>query len=107
MIRRPPRSTLFPYTTLFRSHQIHVKRDDVRVTARDLLTAPGGAITEEGLRKNIDVALRYLAAWLAGTGCVPIYDLMEDAATAEISRAQVWQWLRHGEIGRAAGRGRG
>src|SRR5436309_639746 len=77
-------------------HQIHVKRDDVRVTARDLLTAPGGAITEEGLRKNIDVALRYLAAWLAGTGCVPIYDLMEDAATAEISRAQVWQWLRHG-----------
>src|SRR5216110_269034 len=77
-------------------HQIHVKRDDVRVTARDLLTAPGGAITEEGLRKNIDVALRYLAAWLAGAGCVPIYDLMEDAATAEISRAQVWQWLRHG-----------
>src|SRR5256886_15505561 len=96
MIRRPPRSTLFPYTTLFRSHQIHVKRDDVRVTGRDLLTAPGGAITEEGLRKNIDGALRYLAAWLAGTGCVPIYDLMEDAATAEISRAQVWQWLRHG-----------
>jgi len=66
------------------------------VTARDLLTAPAGAITEAGLRKNIDVALRYLAAWLAGTGCVPIYDLMEDAATAEISRAQVWQWLRHG-----------
>src|SRR5438132_2791202 len=77
-------------------HQIHVKRDDVHVTARDLLIAPAGAITEEGLRKNIDVALRYLAAWLAGTGCVPIYDLMEDAATAEISRAQVWQWLRHG-----------
>src|SRR6267378_1571748 len=69
-------------------HQIHVKRDDVHVTARDLLIAPAGAITEEGLR--------YLAAWLAGTGCVPIYDLMEDAATAEISRAQVWQWLRHG-----------
>src|SRR6267378_3687089 len=77
-------------------HQIHVKRDDVHVTARDLLIAPAGAITEDGLRKNIDVALRYLAAWLAGTGCVPIYDLMEDAATAEISRAQVWQWLRHG-----------
>src|SRR5438094_3410461 len=76
-------------------HQIHVKRDDVRVTARDLLAAPPGAITEEGLRKNIDVALHYLAAWLGGTGCVPIYDLMEDAATAEISRAQVWQWLRH------------
>src|SRR5437867_4899828 len=76
-------------------HQIHLKRDDVRVTARDLLAAPPGAITEEGLRKNIDVALHYLAAWLGGTGCVPIYDLMEDAATAEISRAQVWQWLRH------------
>ena len=76
-------------------HQIDMKRDDVRVTARDLLAAPPGAITEEGLRKNIDVALHYLAAWLGGTGCVPIYDLMEDAATAEISRAQVWQWLRH------------
>src|SRR5213594_2654732 len=76
-------------------HQIHLKRDDVHVTARDLLTAPAGAITDEGLRKNIDVALHYLAAWLGGTGCVPIYDLMEDAATAEISRAKVWQWLRH------------
>ena len=77
-------------------HQIAVRRDDVRVTARDLLTAPPGEITAEGLRKNLDVALRYLATWLGGTGCVPIYDLMEDAATAEISRAQVWQWLRHG-----------
>jgi malate synthase len=76
-------------------HQIHVKRDDVRVTAQDLLTAPSGEITAAGLRLNIDVALHYLATWLAGTGCVPIYDLMEDAATAEISRAQVWQWLRH------------
>jgi len=76
-------------------HQIDMKRDDVRVTARDLLAAPPGAITEEGLRKNIDVALHYLAAWLGGTGCVPIYDLMEDAATAEISRAQVWQWIHH------------
>jgi len=77
-------------------HQIAVKRDDVRVTARDLLAAPSGAITADGLRKNLDVALRYLAAWLGGAGCVPIYDLMEDAATAEISRAQVWQWRRHG-----------
>ncbi len=77
-------------------HQIAVRRDDVRVTARDLLAAPPGEITAEGLRKNLDVALRYLATWLGGTGCVPIYDLMEDAATAEISRAQVWQWLRHG-----------
>src|SRR6266705_658112 len=77
-------------------HQIAVRRDDVRVTARDLLTAPPGEITAEGLRKNLDVALRYLATWLGGTGCVPIYDLMADAATAEISRAQVWQWRRHG-----------
>ncbi|HEU5261798.1 MAG TPA: malate synthase A [Gemmatimonadales bacterium] len=76
-------------------HQIHVKREDVRVTARDLLAAPEGEITAAGLRTNLDVALRYLAAWLGGMGCVPIYDLMEDAATAEISRAQVWQWLRH------------
>src|SRR5207245_6383081 len=75
-------------------HQIHLKRDDVRVTARDLLTAPAGAITEAGVRKNIDVALRYLAACLAGTGCVPIYDLMEDAAPAESSRAHGWQRLR-------------
>src|SRR5438270_3606186 len=77
-------------------NQIERQRDDVRVTAQDLLAAPGGAITEEGLRKNLDVALRYLAAWLAGTGCVPINDLMEDAGTAEVSRGQVWQWQRHG-----------
>ena len=76
-------------------HQIHVKREDALVTAQDLLTAPEGEITAAGLRTNLDVALRYLTAWLGGMGCVPIYDLMEDAATAEISRAQVWQWLRH------------
>src|SRR5881397_182767 len=77
-------------------HQIDVTRDDVRVTARDLLTAPAGPVTAAGLRANLEVALRYLAAWLGGMGCVPIHDLMEDAATAEISRAQVWQWLHHG-----------
>src|SRR5213593_1592603 len=76
-------------------HQIDVTRDDVRVTARDLLTAPAGPVTAAGLRANLEVALRYLAAWLGGMGCVPIHDLMEDAATAEIARAQVWQWLRH------------
>src|SRR2546428_1603557 len=75
-------------------HQIARQREDVRVTAGNLLAAPGGDITEQGLRKTLDVALRYLAAWLGGTGCVPIYDLMEDAATAEISRAQVWQGPR-------------
>ena len=77
-------------------HQIDRRRDDVRVTAGDLLAAPPGEITAEGLRTNLAVALQYLAAWLGGNGCVPINDLMEDAATAEISRAQVWQWLQHG-----------
>jgi malate synthase len=66
------------------------------VQARDLLEVPKGDITEEGLRWNLDVGLQYLHAWLGGLGCVPIYNLMEDAATAEISRAQVWQWVRHG-----------
>ena len=78
------------------SHQIVVSRDDVRVTARDLLTVPEGRITEAGLRLNVDVGVQYLESWLRGTGCVPIYNLMEDAATAEISRTQVWQWIRHG-----------
>ncbi len=76
-------------------NQIRVMRDDVRVAAQDLLTVPKGAITKAGLRTNISVGLQYLEAWLRGTGCVPLYHLMEDAATAEISRAQVWQWIRH------------
>ncbi|SDX92698.1 malate synthase A [Hymenobacter psychrophilus] len=75
------------------ANQIDNKRDDVHVTAQDLVQAPAGDITEGGLRLNIDVAIRYLESWLRGNGCVPIYNLMEDAATAEISRAQVWQWL--------------
>ncbi len=77
-------------------NQIHVKRDDVKITAKDLVTVPDGAITEAGLRLNISVGLQYLEAWLRGNGCVPINNLMEDAATAEISRAQVWQWRKHG-----------
>src|SRR5438094_10398632 len=77
-------------------NQVERRRDDVRVTAQDLLATPSGAITFEGLRTNLSVAVQYLAAWLGGMGCVPINDLMEDAATAEISRAQVWQWLQHG-----------
>jgi malate synthase len=76
-------------------NQIHVKREDVNVTPRDLLARHEGEITEAGLRLNVDVGIQYLAAWLSGNGCVPIYNLMEDAATAEISRAQVWQWVRH------------
>jgi malate synthase len=77
-------------------HQIDRRRKDVTVTARDLLTVPSGTISEQGVRHNLDVGIRYLGAWLTGIGCVPIYNLMEDAATAEISRAQVWQWIRHG-----------
>jgi malate synthase len=77
-------------------NQIRLRRDDVQVTAKDLLAVTEGKITEEGLRWNIDVGLQYLESWLRGSGCVPIYNLMEDAATAEICRAQVWQWVRHG-----------
>jgi malate synthase len=77
-------------------NQIDRKREDVHVTAKDLLEVPTGTITEAGLRWNIDVGLQYLEAWLRGIGCVPIYNLMEDAATAEICRAQVWQWVKHG-----------
>ncbi len=76
-------------------NQIHVKRADVHIAARDLLKVPEGEISEAGLRLNINVGLQYLESWLRGNGCVPIYNLMEDAATAEISRAQVWQWVRH------------
>jgi len=77
-------------------NQIHVKRDDVHVVAEDLLKVHDGHITEQGLRLNVDVGIQYIESWLRGNGCVPIYNLMEDAATAEISRTQVWQWLRHG-----------
>jgi malate synthase len=68
------------------------------VTAQDLLSPPTGTITGAGLERNLDIGLRYLAVWLGGNGCVPIYYLMEDAATAEICRAQVWQWQRHGAV---------
>jgi malate synthase len=78
------------------ANQIQKKRPEVKVTARDLLAVPEGTITERGLRTNIDVGIRYLESWLKGSGCVPLYHLMEDAATAEISRTQVWQWIRHG-----------
>ena len=77
-------------------NQIHRQREDVKVTAADLLKVPRGTVTDAGLRTNLRVGVQYLEAWLRGTGCVPLYYLMEDAATAEISRAQVWQWIRHG-----------
>jgi malate synthase len=77
-------------------NQLRVLREDVRVSARDLVAIPDGAITEEGLRNCIRVGVQYLESWLRGNGCVPLYHLMEDAATAEICRAQLWQCLRHG-----------
>ena len=77
-------------------HQIDRKREDVNVSAEDLIAPPAGTRTEEGLRHNVRVGVQYLDAWLRGSGCVPLYNLMEDAATAEISRAQIWQWIRHG-----------
>ena len=80
-------------------NQLHVKREDVAVTAADLIQPCEGTITEAGVRGNLNVAIRYMAAWLGGQGCVPIHHLMEDAATAEIARTQIWQWIRH-----AAGR---
>jgi malate synthase len=76
-------------------NQIDCQRDDVQVTAEQLVEVPKGSITEEGLRLNIRVGIEYLEAWLGGQGCVPLYNLMEDAATAEISRTQVWQWVHH------------
>ncbi|MDN5873990.1 MAG: malate synthase, partial [Sinobacteraceae bacterium] len=88
------------------ANQIDQPRD-WKVTAADLLDHPDGKRTEEGLRNNINVGIQYIEAWLGGNGCVPINRLMEDAATAEISRTQIWQWLHHGvklEDGRVVGR---
>jgi malate synthase len=76
-------------------NQLSVKRDDVKIGPADLLRLIEGTRTDAGLRHNVRVGIQYLEAWLRGNGCVPLYNLMEDAATAEISRAQVWQWLHH------------
>jgi malate synthase len=85
-----------------RPNQVERLREEVDVAAADLLDVhvPEGEVTEDGVRNNVSVGLRYLESWLRGTGAVAIYNLMEDAATAEISRSQVWQWLRHGRIER-------
>jgi len=80
---------------MINQNQISNKRNDVKVSSKDLLSIPSCEITEGGLRTNINVGILYLEAWLRGSGCVPLYNLMEDAATAEISRSQVWQWIRH------------
>src|SRR5206468_12792786 len=78
-----------------RPNQFEKQKPEVEVKASDLLDfRPETPITEAGLRMNINVGIHYLGAWLAGNGCVPIHNLMEDAATAEISRSQVWQWIR-------------
>ena len=77
------------------ANQIHRKLEEFQATAADLLTVPEGDITEAGLRQNIAVSLGYLESWLRGVGCVPLFNLMEDAATAEISRSQLWQWVHH------------
>jgi malate synthase len=81
-----------------RDTQLDRRRDDVEVTAEQLLDAAsaGDEITDEGLRGDVNVGIRYIASWLAGNGAAAIDNLMEDAATAEIARSQVWQWVRHG-----------
>lgn len=78
-------------------NQMHVRREEVQVSAMDLLNMNmPGSITEEGIIKNLDIGLGYMEGWLRAVGCVPINYLMEDAATAEVSRSQLWQWVRHG-----------
>src|SRR5690606_18884935 len=77
------------------SNQID-KQFNYKIKAKDLLELPTGKITEDGLRNNINVGIQYMEAWISGNGCVPLHNLMEDAATAEISRVQVWQWIKYG-----------
>jgi len=81
-----------------RINQLDVSRsNDEEITAKDLLEPCEGERSEQGMRHNIRVALQYIEAWISGNGCVPIYGMMEDAATAEISRASIWQWIKHGK----------
>ena len=83
-----------------RPNQVDKQRDDVEASADDLLAVAQtpGEVTEDGLRSNVNVGIQYISSWLRGNGAAGIYGLMEDAATAEISRAQVWQWVKHGEV---------
>ena len=85
-------------------NQLDVKKEKTSFTAKDLLAVPEGTITEAGLRNNISVSIQYIANWLTGNGCVPIFNLMEDAATAEIARSQIWQWIHHDKGALADGR---
>ena len=79
-------------------NQLDRKREDVKLGAEELLAVPEGSITAQGLENTVEVSILYLSAWLAGIGCVPIHNLMEDAATAEIARTQLWQWLHRGDV---------
>ena len=99
----PVAREIFDDTLGVRPNQVDVRRDDVEVEARELLAVaiPGAEITEQGVRTNISVGIRYIASWLNGVGAAAIDNLMEDAATAEISRSQIWQWVRHGEVSEA------
>jgi malate synthase len=94
----PTAKTEFDRVLGKRPNQVERRRDDVTVGAAELLNfaVPGGTITEEGVRQNVGVGMRYLDSWLGGAGAAAIFNLMEDVATAEISRAQLWQWVRHG-----------
>jgi malate synthase len=78
-----------------KANQIEKQLPDFHATANDLLQVPEGTISEAGVRQNVAVGLGYVEAWFRGIGCVPLFNLMEDAATAEISRAQLWQWVHH------------
>ncbi len=96
----PVATEAFDAVLVERPNQVDRRRDDVSVRASDLLSVAQtpGEITEEGLRLNVNVGIQYVSSWLRGNGAAAIYGLMEDAATAEISRAQVWQWIHHGEV---------
>ncbi len=85
-----------------RPNQVDRQRPEVSASAEALLSVPDtpGEVTEDGIRQNVSVGIQYLASWLAGTGAAAIFNLMEDVATAEISRSQLWQWVRHGRVGR-------
>ena len=77
------------------ANQLRNMQENINIKSHNLLQVPTGDITEVGIRANIRIGIQYLEAWLLGNGCVPLYNLMEDAATAEISRAQLWQWIHH------------
>ena len=98
----PVAMEVFDHVLGERANQVDRSRDDVSVEAAELLDVrvPDGEITDEGVRNNVDVGLQYLESWLRGVGAAAIHNLMEDAATAEISRAQIWQWVRHGKVER-------